>query len=493
MAVIFLEGFDKYVAVGSVAANVEANLTAEWTTATNTITTVAGLSSTGSAVLLGSSGTLTKTLASNYSRLIGGLRFSDTLVAQAVLMQFRDGSTAQCSITLETTGVIELRTGGSAGTALATGGSVSANSTHFLEWDITFGSSSSYQVWLDGVSLFSGTGNTRGGTSNNYANAIALVNGAGSCTIDDLYLFDSTGGTNNAVLNTSPRIETQFPTSDASVQFSFGAAILGSAYQSTSSVVAIGAGSFVLRSYTTAVGCVLNSVSIVPSTTNGAAKFKSCAYADSSGVPGSLLATGTEVVGCTSGTTLTSSFSSPPSLSASTKYWIGFINDSAINAQESDTHNFGCGKSNTYASGPPNPAGTMTFNQGSYLIWGNVSSTGVNWYEVDVNPPPGDLSYVSDSTSGHEDLYSFPALTVTPQTIYTVGVKGYIKKSDSGARTVSLVMSSSGSSGTGSNSGVTPATSYGWIDSYFDTDPHTSSAWGQTGLNSATSGVEVAS
>jgi len=192
MAVIFLEGFDKYGAVGSVAANVEANLTAEWTTATNTITTVAGLSSTGSAVLLGSSGTLTKTLASNYSRLIGGLRFSDTLVAQAVLMQFRDGSTAQCSITLETTGVIELRTGGSAGTALATGGSVSANSTHFLEWDITFGSSSSYQVWLDGVSLFSGTGNTRGGTSNNYANAIALVNGAGSCTIDDLYLFDST-------------------------------------------------------------------------------------------------------------------------------------------------------------------------------------------------------------------------------------------------------------------------------------------------------------
>ena len=82
---------------------------------------------------------------------------------------------------------------------------------------------------------------------------------------------------------------------------------------------------------------------------------------------------------------------------------------------------------------------------------------------------------------------------MTPQTIYTVGVKGYIKKSDSGARTVSLVMSSSGSSGTGSNSGVTPATSYGWIDSYFDTDPHTSSAWGQTGLNSATSGVEVAS
>ena len=493
MAVIFLEGFDKYGAVGSVAANVEANLTAEWTTATNTITTVAGLSSTGSAVLLGSSGTLTKTLASNYSRLIGGLRFSDTLVAQAVLMQFRDGSTAQCSITLETTGVIELRTGGSAGTALATGGSVSANSTHFLEWDITFGSSSSYQVWLDGVSLFSGTGNTRGGTSNNYANAIALVNGAGSCTIDDLYLFDSTGGTNNAVLNTSPRIETQFPTSDASVQFSFGAAILGSAYQATSSVTSIGAGSFILRGYTAAVGCVLNSVSMVPTTTSGSAKFKSCVYADSSGVPGSLLATGTEVVGCTSGTTLTSSFSSPPSLSASTKYWIGFINDTAINLQMSDTHNLGCSKTNTYASGPPNPAGTMTFSQGSYLIWGNVSSTGANYYEVDINPPPGDLSYVASSTVSNEDLYSFAALSTTPQNIYTMAVKGYIRKSDTGARTVSVVTSSSGSSSTGSNSGVTPATSYAWIDSFFDTDPHTSAAWTQTGLNAATSGVEVAS
>jgi len=295
------------------------------------------------------------------------------------------------------------------------------------------------------------------------------------------------------VLNTNPRIETQFPTADSSVQFSVGAAILGSAYQATSSVTSIGAGSFILRGYTAAVGCVLNSVSMVPTTTSGSAKFKSCVYADSSGVPGSLLATGTEVVGCTSGTTLTSSFSSPPSLSASTKYWIGFINDTAINLQMSDTHNLGCSKTNTYASGPPNPAGTMTFSQGSYLIWGNVSSTGANYYEVDINPPPGDLSYVASSTVSNQDLYSFAALSTTPQNIYTMAVKGYIRKSDTGARTVSVVTSSSGSSSTGSNSGVTPATSYAWIDSFFDTDPHTSAAWTQTGLNAATSGVEVAS
>ena len=497
MAVIFIEGFDKYGPVATVSANVVAALTAgEWTTApAGVFNIVAGLSSTGYAMQIAYAGTqaqLVKTFASTWTRWIGGIRFSSTLGTNAGI-GFASNGTQASTITINTTGAISLRTGTSTGTALSTSSStVSANSTHYLEWDITFGASSSYQVWLDGVSIFSGTGNT--------ANGVSSVNqfnffGSATCTIqwDDLYLFDSTTGTNNAVLNTNPRIETQSPTADSSVQFSVGAAILGSAYQATSSVTSIGAGSFILRGYTAAVGCVLNSVSMVPTTTSGSAKFKSCVYADSSGVPGSLLATGTEVVGCTSGTTLTSSFSSPPSLSASTKYWIGFINDTAINLQMSDTHNLGCSKTNTYASGPPNPAGTMTFSQGSYLIWGNVSSTGANYYEVDINPPPGDLSYVASSTVSNEDLYSFAALSTTPQNIYTMAVKGYIRKSDTGARTVSVVTSSSGSSSTGSNSGVTPATSYAWIDSFFDTDPHTSAAWTQTGLNAATSGVEVAS
>ena len=217
MVALFIEGFDKYGPPNAVAANVNAALTAnEWTSSSILASTiVAGLSATGYALTCATGGTLSKTLATNYSRLIGGVRFAATLAGNANMPSFLDGSSAQCTITLSTSGVIALRTGGSAGTILSSGGSVSANTTHYLEWDITFGASASYQVWLDGASLFSGTGNTRGGTSNNYANVFNFT-GAGEA-IDDLYLFDTTGATNNAVLLTSPRIETQFPSSDSSV------------------------------------------------------------------------------------------------------------------------------------------------------------------------------------------------------------------------------------------------------------------------------------
>src|SRR5262245_59073527 len=181
MAALFIEGFDKYGPANSNGASVSSALTAnEWTTASSGATSVniaAPLSATGYSLQFGANGNVVKTLAANYSRLIGGVRFLGTLVNTSTLIQFRDGASAQCWITMESTGVIHLRTGGSAGTDINTGATISANTTHYLEWDITFAASGAYTVYLDGASLFSGTGNTRGGTSNNFANAMALVQG----------------------------------------------------------------------------------------------------------------------------------------------------------------------------------------------------------------------------------------------------------------------------------------------------------------------------
>ena len=153
MAVVFLEGFDKYGGVNSNAAGVVALLTAgEWTTWT-VATIVAGLSATGTALQVGTSQNGTKTLAANYTRLVGGVRFSSLLGANsATLIQFRDGATAQCSITVESTGIINLRNGTVTGTILASSSiAISVSSIHYIEWDITFGNSAAYQVWLDGV------------------------------------------------------------------------------------------------------------------------------------------------------------------------------------------------------------------------------------------------------------------------------------------------------------------------------------------------------
>ena len=498
MAVVFIDGFDKYGALNAVTGNVGTLLLeGEWTSqAAGSPTIVAGLSSTGSAMQIvygaSSAADLIKTFSSTWTRLIGGIRFNANLVGQNSGFGFASNGTSACTITINTAGTISLRTGNNGGTALSTSSStVSANATHYLEWDITFGASSSYQVWLDGVSIFSGTGNTANGVSN--VNQFQFFGQSQTIIFDDFYLFDSTGGTNNAVLNTNPRIETQFPTADSSVQFSFGAAILGSAEQTTVSTASPGANQLILRTYTPTVACVLNSVACVPNTTNGAANFKGVLYADSAGVPGSLLATGTQATGTIAGSTLTSPFSSGQTLTASTAYWLGFITDTSITFQESDTNATGRSKSNTYASGPPNPAGSTTGGQASFLIYGNLTGVAVDYYEVSVHPPPGDISYVFASSSGYEDLYSFPALSTTPLNIYTVAVKGNIKKSDTGARTVNLQCKSSGTDSAGSNSGQAPGTTYGWLESFFDTDPNTGSAWTASGLNSATSGVKIAS
>jgi hypothetical protein len=502
MVALFIEGFDKFGPTNIVSANVAAALAAgEWTSfGSSTYNIVAGLSATGNALSISYNQNLAtglKTLAASYSRLIGGIRFSSNLANSAACgVGFGDSGTQQCTITINTAGTISLRTGNANGTALATGGSISANSTHYLEWDITFGATASYQVWLDGVSLFSGTGATKT-SGNSSANQFNFIGNTGGQTItyDDLYLFDTTGSQNNAVLLTSPRVETQFPNADSSVQFGFGAAILGSASQRVSNTSTPLANRLFLRSFTPAQAGVLQSVACIPGASSGAANYKAVAYSDNSGAPNSLLSSGSQVTGTTNGTTLTSALVTPQTLSAGTAYWIGFITDTSVQLQEVDSTTTGAFASNTYASGAPGTAPTMTTGQPSWIIYGNLTGVGVNNYEEAIpsnqNQAVGDLSYVFDSTSGHEDLYNFPALSVTPSSIYTVAVKGYAKRSDSGARTISLRMKSSGTDSGGTNTGQTPGTSYGWLDTLFDTDPNTSAAWTPGNLNAATSGFKI--
>src|ERR1700751_5825777 len=99
MALLFMDGFDKYGPVNTNVAGINSLLTQEWTTSTfsaGQLQIVNALSSTGFALLINGSGNaLTKTLAASYGRLIGGFRFSASLAA-AIGMQFMDGASSQC-------------------------------------------------------------------------------------------------------------------------------------------------------------------------------------------------------------------------------------------------------------------------------------------------------------------------------------------------------------------------------------------------------------
>jgi hypothetical protein len=98
-------------------------------------------------------------------------------------------------------------------------------------------------------------------------------------TYDDLYLFDSTGATCNAVLNNNPVVETAFVNADtATKQWSTGAAILGTDNSMTGTTNAPGANQLFLRQYTASQNMTLNSVSCAPNATAGAANFQPVLY-----------------------------------------------------------------------------------------------------------------------------------------------------------------------------------------------------------------------
>lgn len=514
MATLLIDGFDKYGPTGISSTSlptITTTLTSAWTninTAT-ALSIVAPLSATGYALKYSSnaSGSITKTLATSYSNLIGGIRFNTDLgggspTTIAPIVQFQDSGTAQCSIQImKATGFIRFVTGNYTGTTIATSVvSVLANSTHYLEWDITFGAAASYTIYLDGISILTGTGNTKT-TANSSANVFLVGqvnfdgNGQANTTYDDLYLFDTTGSTCNAVLLTNPRVITQVPTSDSQTQFTNVATLLGPAYSATSTFNSPGSNELFLRKFTSSVAQTLNSVTCIPLSNDATAKVKGVIYPDSGGSPNgqSLITTGNEFTGAVANTAMTSTFGSPPSLSASTDYWIGFIVNNGINFIQTDSTNTAVKAANTYGSGAPATCPTVTTTQPSWVIYGSCTGAATNWSSEDDNPPPGDSSSISSSTVSNEDLYGFPSLPAAVTDVYTVAVKGNVKKSDSGARTIDLRLKSGATDSAGTSAGQTPATSYTWLETFFDEDPNTSAVWVVSDANSATAGPKVAS
>jgi hypothetical protein len=519
MSCVFLDGFDKYGQPGETNPVFSTLLLQEWTSLTYNAALTTPLSVSGYALTIntagnGNKGGLSKTFAASVARAIGGFRFNAVL--NQALVEFQDAGTGQCSIVVLSTGNISFRVGGTGngnayGTLIASSaGTITAGSTHYLEWDITIGpAGSAYNIYLDGVSIISGTATTRttGNSTYNGLFFMGQLNSSSPYVIDDLYVFNSSGSFNNAVLLTDPRVETQYPSSDSQTQFTNAGNVVMPAglvqtgvSQLTGTVNAPGANQIALLKITPQVGCNLQSVSLSMGTTSATAKHKAVLYADSAGAPGSLLATGTEVVGTTSGSPLVLPFASGQALTGGTSYWIGYIGDTSVNLGQYDaTTNLGWRKANTYTSGPPSPAGTgFTTGQATWLIWGNCTGATTNWRSVANNPAPGagqaaDTSSIISSTVSQEDLYGFPNLATSPANVYVVAVKANAKKSDTGARTADVRLKSNTTDSAGSVSGFAPAVGYAWLSSYFDTNPDTSGAWSASTVNAATSGVKVAS
>jgi len=500
-ALVFCDGFDKYGPAGN--QNLASSFIGDFAISAGTPVLVAGLSATGYAISIPFGASINTSLPLSLSRIAGSVRFQVTAVgASPGGLRFYNSGTAAFSITFAVGGAIELRTG-NIGTVIASGGSsATVGTTHVLSFDITVGAAASYAIYLDGVSLLSGTGNTGNGQTS--VNVISNLGGTNtSFILDDFAIFNPADAAYNlSVLTNNVVVETTFPTGDAQKQLTYDGNVVwpagiaaGGVYSTTATTNAPGANQLFLVRITPGAACTLNSVSAIPRATSGTAKFRAVAYADSSGSPGSLLSSGTEVIATTSGTTLTGALTTPQSLAAGTSYWIGYITDtSVVLAQVDNSTALGRKIAATYTSGAPGSAGAMTTGQATWQIWGNCTGAAVNWPAIAPTPSLGTAaSQVHSATVAQEDLYTFPALATTPSMIYGVAVKGFLAKSDSGARTVSLNMKSGATDSTGSSASQAMSTTPQWQRSMFDTDPATGVAWTQSGLNAASSGVSVAS
>lgn len=495
---IFTDGFDVYGPAGTTPV-----MTTQWTSTTGNVPIiVAGLSSPGYAARMQNNGAMFKNFGASYTRIVASIRFNCNL-AGLTAISFMNSASNAFTFTFETSGIINLRTGSGTGAIIAGGGAILASSTHVLTFDITIGASGAYTVNLDGLPLYSGTGNTANSQASiNTISPNISTSSNQTLNLDDLMLLDpAQAGYNSAVLTANAVIETQWVSSDDQTQFTNDGNILplngfpGIARINDPAVNT--ANSLYLARVTAPSNCNLISLALVPSSASATAKYKGVLYADSAGVPGALVATGTEVVGATAGVPIVMPFAAPQALVSGTSYWIGYINDTAVNMH---TYDGSTGlfvfrrKANTYTSGAPSPAGTGFVADEDMHMWGVATGSDANFASLKLIPPPATAqSQIHSSTVGQEDLFNFPALVTNPSTIFGTAVKGFVSKSDAGARTVSFNNKSGATDVTGSAPGQALATTSLWQGSYFDVDPATGVAWTLSGANAAKAGVSVAS
>ena len=511
------DGFDKYGVVGSSFNPAIGVGAGDWTqifpgTSSVGCSIAAALSGTGMSLEMASTAALTngagisRTLPGSYARCTGTCAINNALYGPTGVIWLSSG-TAQLSFCVNTLGQVEVRRGSFSGTLIATSAFAGvANSTHTYSWDFTFNSSSGViKVYIDGVIDANLNLTSQNTGSANSVNTVELATGSGQGGSPPPVYFDhyyaryypSGGGVDAPPLN-NPRVATDFPNSDQSVTFTPTAGVLGSDYSITGNTNAPGANELALRKWTPNVGATINSVGIVPEATSAGAKFKGVIYADNAGSPtgGSLLSSGTEVVGSTSGTLLTLPLVTPQSLSAGTPVWIGYITDTSVVIAQVDTTTVGQKAANTYASGAPGTGPSMTTGQPSWIIFGNLTGMAHNWPQVSngfSNYGLGLPSYNLSSTVSAQDLFGFPSITGAPPTIVTSAVKAFLERSDSGARTMNLQMKSAGTTGNGDNAGFTAGLTFGWAGSFFDADPNTSATWVLANLNAANPGYQISS
>lgn len=187
-----------------------------------------------------------------------------------------------------------------------------------------------------------------------------------------------------------------------------------------------------------------------------------------------------------------------------------------LNLTSQDTRNGGTGYVDTVSIGHTGGNG-MTSNQyDDWHVWdstGSICNTFTNDTRVDHKLPDGagnsaqftpstgsnyacvdeanwnTTDYVESSTAGHIDTYTFGDIGHSPPSIYAVLITAVAQKDDAGARSLKMTARRSGTNYSGSSNTLNQG-SYSRSVDVRETDPSTSAAWTQSGVNAGEYGFE---
>ncbi len=198
MALRFVDSFDHYVT---------ADLAEKWTTVTGTPTISAGNGRRGTACLRTNAQAqhVTKTLDAQATWIVGvAIKLTNAVTGTVMpFIQLVDASTVQTDVRINNDGTISVtRNGTTLGTSTF---ALSAGVFYYIEFKCLINNSTgTYEVRVDGSNKVSGTGADTQSSANASANQVRVgyVSSSGSPDpdIDDVYICDATGSTNNDFL-----------------------------------------------------------------------------------------------------------------------------------------------------------------------------------------------------------------------------------------------------------------------------------------------------
>ena len=127
-------------------------------------------------------------------------------------------------------------------------------------------------------------------------------------------------------------------------------------------------------------------------------------------------------------------------------------------------------------------------NGNSSDLTGSDGNSTDNYLLVDEAPPDGGTTYVESGTEGDKDTYTFEDVSGTP-TVVGVSATVYGQRTQTGVKYVRVVARVNSTDYTGATEALPEG--YSAIDTVFDENPDTSTAWTYTTFNGAEFGPEV--